>query len=32
MWERMRETTDNEWIRETATKEIEKLQKKLRAG
>jgi len=25
MWERMRETTDNEWIRETAEREIQKL-------
>ena len=32
MWERMLETTDNGWVRETARKEIEKLQKQLRAG
>ncbi|MCI0372212.1 MAG: tetratricopeptide repeat protein [candidate division NC10 bacterium] len=32
MWERMLETTDNEWVRETARKEIEKLRKQLRAG
>lgn len=31
MWERMRETTDNAWVRETARKEIEKLRKRLRA-
>jgi tetratricopeptide (TPR) repeat protein len=32
MWERMLETTDNEWVRETAKKEIEKLRKRLHAG
>ena len=32
MWERMLETTDNEWVRETARKEIEKLRKQLRTG
>lgn len=30
MWERMRETTDNEWIRETAEKEIRKLRARQR--
>jgi tetratricopeptide (TPR) repeat protein len=32
MWERMLETTDNEWVRETARKEIERLRKRLHAG
>lgn len=32
MWERMLETTDNEWVRETARNEIEKLRRRLREG
>ena len=32
MWERMLETTDNEWVRGTARKEIENLRKRLPAG
>ncbi len=32
MWERMLETTDIDWVRDTARREIEKLRKQLRAG
>jgi tetratricopeptide (TPR) repeat protein len=32
MWERMLETTDNEWIRQTAAQEIQKLRTRQREG
>ncbi len=32
MWERMLETTDNEWVRETAEREIRKLRARLRGN
>ena len=32
MWERIRETTDNPWIRERANQEIEQLRERARAG
>jgi tetratricopeptide (TPR) repeat protein len=32
MWERIRETTDNPWIREKATREIERLRERARTG